>query len=71
VQEEEEDIENPSFVFDGILGLGFSSYMEGRQNTTDYPYVPILIVYHPTPVIKNIVDQELVSLNAFSIYYPR
>jgi hypothetical protein len=68
---EKEDIEKPSYDYDGILGLGFSSFLVGRESTSDYPYVPMLIIYSPTPVSKNIVDQELVSLNVFSIYYPR
>jgi hypothetical protein len=68
---EREDIELRSDDFDGILGLGFSGYLEGRQNTSDYPYVPMLVVYRPTPIFENIVDQELVSLNVFSLYYAR
>ena len=68
---EEEDSEIRSYVFDGVLGLGFSSFLVGRQNTSDYPYVPMLIIYRPTPVFKNIVMQELVPLNVFSFYYAR
>jgi hypothetical protein len=68
---EEEDINLQSDDFDGVLGLGFSGYLVGRQNTSDYPYVPMLIVYRPTPIFKNIVDQELVSQNVFSFYHPR
>jgi len=56
---------------DGILGLGFSSYLFGRQNIPEYPYVPMLTVYRPTPVFNNIVKQGLVSLNVFSFYYAR
>ena len=68
---EEEDSDLRSDDFDGVLGMGFSSLLVGRQNTSDYPYVPMLIVYRPTPVFKNIVEQELVSLNVFSFYYER
>ena len=68
---EEEDLNLRSYNFDGILGLGFSGYLVGRQNTSDYPYVPMLIVYRPTPIFKNILKQELVSLNVFSFYYAR
>ena len=68
---EEEDFNLRSANFDGILGLGFSGYLVGRQNISDFPYVPMRIVYRPTPIFKNIVDQELVSLNVFSFYYAR
>jgi hypothetical protein len=68
---EEEDINLRSANFDGILGLGFSGQLLGRQDTTDYPYVPMHILYRPTPIFKNIVEQELVSLNVFSFYYAR
>jgi hypothetical protein len=68
---EEEDIELRSDGSDGILGMGFSGYLEGRQDISDYPYVPMLITYRPTPVFKNAVNQELVSLNVFSFYYAR
>jgi hypothetical protein len=68
---EEMDIELRSNDFDGILGLGLASQLLGRHNTSDYPYVPMDSVYRPTPVFKNIVEQELVSLNVFSIYYAR
>jgi hypothetical protein len=68
---EEEDIDLQTYNFDGILGLGFSGYLVGRQNTSDHPYVPMRIIYRPTPIFKNIVDQELVSLNVFSFYYAR
>jgi hypothetical protein len=68
---EEKDIYLRSYHFDGILGLGLSGYLVGRQNTSDYPCVPMVSYYRPTPVFKNIVDQELVSLNVFSFYYPR
>jgi hypothetical protein len=68
---EEEDINLRSDDADGILGLGFLDYLVGRQNISDYPYVPMLIVYHPTPIFENIVEQELVSLNVFSFYYSR
>jgi hypothetical protein len=68
---EEEDSRIRSNDADGILGLGFSSFLLGQQNTSDYPYVPMLIVYRPTPVFNNIVKQELVSLGVFSFYYAR
>jgi hypothetical protein len=68
---EKEDIEKPSYDYDGILGLGFSGFLVGRENTSAYPYVPMLIIYSPTPFLNNTIDQELVSLNVFSIYYPR
>jgi hypothetical protein len=68
---EREDIELRSYDFDGILGLGFSGRLVGRQNTSGYPYIPMIIVYRPTTVFKNIVQQELVSLNVFSFYYAR
>jgi hypothetical protein len=68
--EEEEDIELQNDDVDGVLGLGVSSFLLGRQNTSDYPYVPMRIVYSPTPVFKNTVMQELVSLNVFSLYVP-
>ena len=67
----EEDIELQSDDFDGVLGLGFSGYLEGLQNISDYPHVPMLTFYRPTPIFKNIVDQELVSMNVFSFYYAR
>jgi hypothetical protein len=70
VMEEEDAILGGSEV-DGFLGLGFSSYLLGRQNISDYPYVPMLTLYRPTPVFINIVKQELVSLNVFSFYYSR
>ena len=68
---EEEDIELQSDDFDGVLGLGFTGYLAGRQNISDHPYVPMLTFYRPTPIFKNIVDQELVSMNVFSFYYAR
>ena len=68
---EEEDVELQSENFDGILGLGLSGYLEGRQNTSGYPFVPMLAIYRPTPLFKNTVDQGLVSQNVFSIYYGR
>ena len=68
---EEEDINLRSSVFEGIVGLGFSGYLVGRQNTSDYPCVPMRTFYRPTPIFKNIVNQELVSLNVFSFYYAR
>ena len=68
---EEEDDEMPSNNSDGILGLGLSDYLVGQQNTSGYPFVPMLAIYSPTPLFKNIVDQGLVSHNVFSIYYGR
>jgi len=68
---EEEDINLRSDDVDGILGLGLSGYLVGRQNISDYPYVPMDSFYRPTPIFKNIVEQELVSLNVFSFYYGR
>jgi len=68
---EEEDIELQSDDFDGVLGLGFSSHLVGRQNISDHPYVPMHTFYHPTPLFKNIVKQELVSTKVFSFYYAR
>ena len=68
---EKEDVELRFYNLDGVLGLGFSGYLLGRQNTSDYPYVPMRIIYGPTPIFKNIVKQELVSRNVFSFYYPR
>jgi hypothetical protein len=68
---EEENDELRSDEFDGMLGLGFSGHLVGRQNNSDYPYVPVVVFYSPKPIFKNIVDQELVSLNVFSFYYPR
>jgi len=68
---EEEDINLRSDDADGILGLGFSGNLVGRRNVSDYPSVPMLIIYRPTPLFKNIVEQELVSLNVFSFRYPR
>jgi hypothetical protein len=68
---EEEDKEIRSDDFDGILGLGFSSLLVGRQNISDYPYVPMIALYRPTPLFRNIVEQELVSQNVFSFYYAR
>jgi len=68
---EEEDINLRSDVADGVLGLGISGYLVGRQNISDYPYVPMDTVYLPTTIFKNIVEQELVSLNVFSFYYAR
>ena len=68
---EEEDMNLRSDDADGVLGLGFSGYLEGRQNISDYPYVPMYSFYRPTPIFKNIVEQELVSLNVFSFYYAR
>ena len=68
---EEEDINLRSDDTDGILGLGFSGFLVGRQYISDYPYVPMDTVYRPTPVFINIVEQELVSLNVFSFYYAR
>jgi hypothetical protein len=68
---EEEDIDLRSDEVDGTLGLGISGYLEGRQNTSDYPYVPMLVVYRPTPIFNNIVQQEIVSLKVFSFYYAR
>jgi hypothetical protein len=68
---EEEDINLRSGNFDGILGLGFSGQLVGRPNASEYPSVPMLIIYRPTPLFKNIVQQELVSLNVFSFYYAR
>jgi len=68
---EEEDVEMPSNNSDGILGLGLASYLAGRQNTSGYPFVPMLAIYSPTPLFINIVQQGLVSQNVFSIYYGR
>ena len=68
---EYEDPKLRTNLVDGILGLGFSSYLLGRQNITDSPYVPKLTVYRPTPLFNNIVKQGLVSLNVFSFYYAR
>jgi len=68
---EEEDVELQSNNSDGILGLGLSGYLLGRQNTSDYPFVSMLAVYKPTPLFKNIVEQGLLSRNIFSIYYGR
>ena len=68
---EEEDIELRSYDFDGIVGLGFSSFLVGRQNISGYPYVPMITIYRPTPLFKNIAKQELVSRNVFSFYYAR
>ena len=68
---EEEDIEIRSDEFDGILGLGLSSFLVGRQNISDYPYVPMSTFYHPTPLFKNIAKQELLAQNVFSFYYAR
>jgi hypothetical protein len=67
----EEDIELQSDGSDGVLGLGLSGHLDGRQNTSDYPYVPMQIFYRPTPLFKNIVEQELVPQNVFSFYYAR
>ena len=68
---EEEDVALRSHNFDGVLGLGFSGYLVGHEINSDYPYVPMRIIYGPTPIFKNIVEQELVSRNVFSFYYPR
>jgi hypothetical protein len=68
---EEEDINLRSYVFDGTVGLGFSGYLVGRQNISNYPCVPMRTFYRPKPIFKNIVEQELVSLNVFSFYYAR
>jgi hypothetical protein len=68
---EEEDINLQSDDFDGVLGLEFSGYLVGQQNNSDYPYVPMRTFYRPTPLFKNIVEQELVSRNVFSVYYAR
>ena len=68
---EEEDINLQSYAFDGTIGLGFSGSLVERKNSSDYPYVPMLIIYRPTPIFKNIVKQELVSMNVFSFYYAR
>jgi len=68
---EEEDVALRSHNFDGVLGLGFSGYLVGQQISSDYHYVPMLTLYRPTPIFKNIVEQELVSRNVFSFYYPR
>jgi len=68
---EEEDINLRSDDSDGILGLEVSDYLEGRQNVSAYPYVPMDSFYRPKPIFKNIVEQELVSLNVFSFYYAR
>jgi Eukaryotic aspartyl protease. len=68
---EEGDIHLRSYDFDGILGLGLVSFLVGRQNTSEYTYVPMFIFHQPTPVFKNIVKQELTSLNVFSFYYER
>jgi hypothetical protein len=67
----EEDINLRSANYDGVLGLGFPGYLKGRQNISDYPYVPMRIIYSPTTIFENIVEQELVSLNVFSFYYAR
>ena len=68
---EEEDVELRSYNFDGILGLGLESQLLGRQNTSDYPYVPMYSVYRPTTLFTNIVKQELIPQNIFSFYYAR
>jgi len=68
---EEEDVELQSDITDGVLGLGFSGYLVGHEINSDYPYVPMLTLYRPTPIFKNIVEQELVSRNVFSFYYAR
>jgi len=68
---EDEDARIWNNDVDGILGLGFSSYLFGRQRISDYPYLPMVILYKPTPVFNNIINQELVSLNIFSFYYSR
>jgi hypothetical protein len=66
-----EEIEIKTKDVDGVLGLAISDIFVGRQNTSDYPYVPMSIIYRPQSVLKNIVKQELFSLNVFSIRYPR
>jgi len=68
---EEEDSSLWSNNADGILGLGFPSNLVGRKYISDRPYVPMLTFYRPTPLFKNIVNQELVSRNVFSFYFPR
>jgi len=68
---EYEDSSIPNDVADGILGLGFSSLLFGREYISDYPNVPMFTAYSPTPVFNNIVKQGLVSLNVFSFYYAR
>jgi hypothetical protein len=68
---EGEDIELQTDDSDGVLGLGLSGHLDGRRNTSDYPYVPMETIYRPTPIFKNILKQELVSLNVFSFYYAR
>jgi len=68
---EEEDFTLRTDSSDGILGLGVSGYLVGRQNISDYPNVPMLVTYRPTPIFKNIVDQGLVSRKVFSFYYAR
>ena len=68
---EEEDINLRSYKFDGILGLGLRSYLAKQQNTTDYPYVPMLIYYTPKTVFENMIMQELISVNIFSFYFAK
>jgi len=68
---EEEDVEKPSDNSDGVLGLGLASFLEVRQNSSGYPFVPMLAIYRPTPLVINIVQQGLLSQNFFSIYYGR
>ena len=68
---EEEDFNLRTYNFDGILGLGISAKLVGRQNISDYPNVPMRVIYRPTPIFKNILEQELVSRKVFSFYYAR
>ena len=68
---EGEDIELQSDDSDGVLGLGLSGHLDGRRNTSDYPYVPMETIYRPTPLFKNVVKQELIPQNVFSFYYAR
>jgi hypothetical protein len=56
---------------DGILGMGLENHLWGSQTTAEYPYVPTLLVYRPTPVFQNMIEHELVSLSVFSFYFTR
>ena len=67
----EEDFTLRTDNSDGILGLGVSGYLVGRQNNSHYPYFPMRVIYRPTPIFKNIVEQGLVSRKVFSFYYAR
>jgi hypothetical protein len=68
---EEEDVEKPSDNSDGVLGLGLASFLEVRQNSSGYPFVPMVAIYRPTSLFKNTVVQGIVSQNVCSIYYGR